>query len=106
MTQIMLMVMVIMVKVKELLEILGQYNPEADIGVKTLDDEYKDELYISYISKVEDKEYTPKSTLQVWVEATDYCGNCQFRRDDYCDAYEIDCGLVDECYQYIGVDED
>ena len=33
-------------KVKELIESLSCFNPMADVGVKTIDDEYVDHLYV------------------------------------------------------------
>lgn len=89
-------------KVKDLIDNLKNLNPNADVGVKTIDDEYVDHLYVSYISEtVDGQTYNEKNTKQVWIEAIDLCSNCQFFNNNYCIAYEKDASDVDECYQFV-----
>ena len=89
-------------KVKDLIESLNNFNPNADIGVKNIDDEYVGHLYVSYICKDEnDNEINERETKQVWIEAIDLCCNCQFFENNYCNAYDCDADDVDECYQFV-----
>ena len=91
----------IKLKVKDLIKQLECFNPNANVGVKTLDDEYVDSLYISFICKdVDNNDLTEKETLQVWIEAIDFCVNCQFFDRNFCSAYDCDVSDVDECYQF------
>ena len=39
-------------KVKDLIESLNGFNPNANIGVKTIDDEYVGHLYVSYMYQI------------------------------------------------------
>lgn len=90
-------------KVKELINQLKTFNPNADVGIKTLDDEYKDELYISYICvDPNGKDLNESETLQVWIEATDLCMKCEFFSyvDNECLAYDCRTNEVEECYQF------
>ena len=80
-------------------------NPNANVGIKTIDDEYIDHLYVSYISRdVNGNEVSEKQTKQVWIEAIDLCSNCQFFSDNYCSAYDKDASDVDECYQFVEIE--
>lgn len=87
-------------KVKDLIESLKCFNPNANVGVKTIDDEYVDDLYVSYISNVGGEEIDEEHTLQVWIEAVDMCVNCQFFDNNYCTVYDKDASDVEECYQF------
>lgn len=88
-------------KVKELIENLKECNPNADVGIKTIDDLYIDQLYISYICEDKNgKEVKINETKQVWIECVDFCGKCQFYDKGFCIAYDKNSGDVDECYQF------
>ena len=94
----------VMVKVKDLMNNLKNLNPNANIGIKTIDDEYIDHLYVSFISEtVDGQTYDEKNTKQVWIEAVDLCVNCQFFNNGYCIAYDKDVSDVKECYQFMEI---
>lgn len=89
-------------KVKDLIESLSHFNPNANVGVKTIDDEYVDQLYVSYICKDGDgNNIDADGTNQVWIEAIDLCCNCQFFDNNHCLAYDCNASDVDECYQFV-----
>ena len=94
--------------VDELIESLKGFNPNARVGVKTIDDLYVDKLYVSYICKDADgNDLDEKETEQVYIEAIDFCVNCQFFDNNNCLAYDCDVSEVDECYQFCeNLDED
>lgn len=92
----------IKMKVKELIENLKECNPNADVGIKTIDDLYIDQLYISYICEDKNgKEVKINETKQIWIECVDFCAKCQFNDKDFCLAYDKNCGDIDECFQFI-----
>ena len=89
-------------KVKELIQSLSCFNPIADVGVKTIDDEYVDHLYVSFICKDSNgNDVIEENTNQVWIEAIDLCCNCQFFDNNNCLIYDCSASDVDECYQFV-----
>lgn len=87
--------------VGKLIDELKCFNRKAKVGVKTIDDLYVDDLSISYICKDEDgNELSEKETEQVWIEAIDFCVNCQFFENNVCLAYDCDVSEVEECFQF------
>ena len=91
-------------KVGQLIESLKNMNPNADVGIKTIDGVYMDQLYVSYICKDnEENEISERETNQVWIEAVDLCSNCQFFENNYCNAYCCNSSDVDECYQFVEI---
>jgi len=92
-------------RVKELIKSLQAYNPNAKIGL-CLDGHYEDDIYISFICEDNDgNKLTNKTTEQVWLEGVDYCVNCQFLAGNYCTAYQKDTVDVDECFQFLEIDD-
>ena len=88
-------------QVKDLIESLKSMNPDADVGIKTIDDVYVDQLYLSYICIDENgDEISEMETKQVWIESVDLCCNCQFFDNNYCNAYDCDTCDVEECFQF------
>lgn len=92
-------------KVSQLIDCLKSFNPNANVGVKTVDDLYVDQLYVSYICEDGNgKKLSKDKTEQVWIEAIDFCLNCQFLENNNCLAYDCDVSEVDECYQFVEVE--
>lgn len=86
----------------DLIESLSNFNPNANIGIKTIDDVYIDHLYVSYVCKdIDGEDFDEKNTNQVWIEAIDLCCNCQFFDNNHCLAYDCNASDVDECYQFV-----
>ena len=89
-------------KVKRLIELLSEFNPNANVGIKTVNEEYVDHLYVSYICEdTNGNEVNGKDTAQVWIEAIDLCCDCQFFENNNCLVYDCSTSEVDECYQFI-----
>ena len=54
-------------KVEELIKELQQFNPKAEVSLKT-----SETIYISYICKdLENNELNPKTTMQLFIEGCD-----------------------------------
>jgi len=86
--------------IKDLIESLGKYNPNADITLTTSED-----ITLSYISETPDGEkLTIETTMQVFIEPTDSCPTCvhEYNGDGLrmCGFYGKPCRLVDECFEF------
>lgn len=79
--------------VKELIEQLKKFNPNANISLRD-----SESIYISYICANGEN---PNNTLQVFLEGCDFCDSCQFFDDGFCRVYDKNCDDVIECFQYI-----
>ena len=79
-------------KVKDLIEQLKCFNPNANISLKTSED-----ITLSYICE---NGHTPTTTLQVFIEPSDFCYSCVWFDDGTCIMYGKECEMVEECFQY------
>lgn len=84
--------------VEDLMKSLESFNPKAEISL--VDSE---SIYLSYICE---DGATPLTTQQVFIEACDFCNRCQFFDDGFCRVYDMDSCDVDECFQFVDVDEE
>lgn len=88
-------------KIKELINALKKYNPDAEVTTP-----YSEDICLSYISKSLDgeMEYNLSNTPLVFIEQTDSCPTCvhEYTNDGIrmCSFYQKPCKLVEECFQY------
>jgi len=88
-------------KIKRLIELLKDFNPEADITTPISED-----ICLSYVSCNGMDELTKKTTKQVFIEPTDSCPICTNNYMDestesrWCSFYDKPCKDVKECYQW------
>ena len=94
--------MEVILKIKELIHELKQYNPDADISTPISED-----IGISYICKSNDEiEYGKMDTPQVFIEPTDTCPVCnhqymnEYEDMRWCDYYDKACKDVDNCTEW------
>lgn len=86
-------------KVKDLIEELSLYNPNADVTLEVSED-----ITISYICKTPTGEpLTKETTNQLSIEPIDNCSDCshmyEFDGQRECSFYDKPCKEVDECNQ-------
>lgn len=79
-------------KVKDLINQLNGFNPNANVSLKDSED-----IVLSYICQ---DGHTPSTTLQVFIEPSDFCQSCTWFDDGFCSMYDTECDMVDECFQY------
>lgn len=80
-------------KIKELIDKLKDFNPNADISTVASED-----IKLTYVYCVDGKEYSKKTTQQVFIEPVDACEVCINYDDDYCLIHSKPCDSVkDEC---------
>ena len=59
-------------------------------------------MWAFHICKDNDgNDLSEKETEQVWIEAIDFCCNCQFFDNNNCLVYDCDVSEVDECFQFV-----
>ena len=76
-------------KVKELINKLNEFNPNADVSLTVSED-----IKLTYVYSVDGKEYSKKDTNQLFIEPVDACEVCTYYDDDYCKVHNKSCDSV------------
>ena len=79
--------------IKDLINRLMKFPSTANVPTT-----HSEDICISYIDD--------DPVKQVFIEEADECPSCFFYNDGYCCEYEKECTDVDECYQFIGDDDE
>lgn len=76
-------------KVKDLINSLKEYNPNANVVLTT-----SEEIFLSFIG---DENTSKKNAEVVFIEGCDFCASCYYYDIEYCKFYEDYCYSINDC---------